>query len=489
MTADTLCRTIGKRTTRVAPARKPAPATVLNDVHSKLNACRPRAVWQPRSLEELQRCVQLARANGWPIIASGSRHAMGGQQFREHGVVLDLRGLNRVRNFDAENGVIEVEAGLEWPELIAWLQARPEGAGWGIVQKQTGADRLTIGGAVSANIHGRGLTLRPFVQDIEQLTVVDANGRAMVCSRTENPRLFQLVVGGYGLFGVIYAVRLRLTRRHQLRRVVELVRAPELMDAFAARIAAGFTYGDWQFAIDSTSPDFLNLGVFSCYEPVEREEPMPAEQRALSESDWNRLLELAHVDKKRGFEEYAAYYLATSGQRYWSDLHQMSAYVPDYHRQIDCRTGACAAGSEMITELFVPRHLLATFLADARERLRACEANVIYGTVRLIEREEETYLAWAREPWACIIFNLHVDHEPEGIARAQEAFRTLIDGALECGGSYYLTYHRWATKAQVVRAYPKFAGFLAEKKRVDPAGVFQSAWYGHYAGEFGGGKQ
>ena len=35
----------------------------------------------------------------------------------------------------------------------------------GIVQKQTGADRLTIGGALAANIHGRGLRLQPFVAD------------------------------------------------------------------------------------------------------------------------------------------------------------------------------------------------------------------------------------------------------------------------------------------------------------------------------------
>ena len=39
---------------------------------------------------------------------------------------------------------------------------------------------------------------------------------------------------------------------------------------------------------------------------------------------------------------------------------------------------------------------------------------MIYGTVRLIERDDETVLAWAREPWACIIFNLHVDHTPAG---------------------------------------------------------------------------
>ena len=37
---------------------------------------------------------------------------------------------------------------------------------------------------------------------------------------------------------------------------------------------------------------------------------------------------------------------------------------------------------------------------------------MIYGTVRLIERDDETFLAWARDRYACVIFNLHVEHTP-----------------------------------------------------------------------------
>ena len=55
--------------------------------------------------------------------------------------------------------------------------------------------------------------------------------------------------------------------------------------------------------------------------------------------------------------------------------------------------------------------------------------NVIYGTIRLIERDDESVLAWAREPWACVVFNLHVDHSPEGLGKAQRDFRRLIERA------------------------------------------------------------
>src|SRR6185295_5766313 len=98
-------------------------------------------------------------------------------------------------------------------------------------------------------------------------------------------------------------------------------------------------------------------------------------------------------------------------------------------------------------------------------------------TVRLIERDDETFLPWARDRYACIVFNLHVDHTPAAIEQAAEAFRELIDLAIAHGGNYYLTYHRWARPDQVARCYPEMPAFLAAKRRFDPAELFQSDWY------------
>jgi FAD/FMN-containing dehydrogenase len=131
----------------------------------------------------------------------------------------------------------------------------------------------------------------------------------------------------------------------------------------------------------------------------------------------------------------------------------------------------------MIAELSVPRESLSGFLADAARELRRLDADVIYGTVRLIERDDETVLAWAREPWACTVLNLHVDHDRAALERAGTAFRRLNDLALERGGTFYLTYHRWATGRQLLDAYPQLPRFLAAKAKHDPAGLFQSDWY------------
>lgn len=451
----------------------------VNDVHSKLNAADVAEVVAVESLEEIRAALA---GSALPVAIAGGRHAMGGQQFCAGGLLLDTRPLARVIEFDREQGVIDVEAGLQWPELLAYLRDQDDdGPVWGIRQKQTGADRLSIGGALAANVHGRGLTFPPIVADVESFTLVDAAGELRSCSRDENAELFRLVIGGYGLFGVVYSVRLRLMPRRKLERVVEVRGIDGLITAFDERIREGFLFGDFQFSIDPADPEFLRRGVFSCYRPVDDATPIAADQRALTREDWSKLLYLAHVDKAQVWEAYTSHYLATSGQVYLSDAHQFAEYLDDYHSELDELTGATEPATEMITEIYVPRDRLDDFMGEAAEDFRRGGVDVVYGTIRLIERDEETFLPWARKPWACTIFNLHTVHTEAGLGHSTAAFQRLIDMAIARGGSYFLTYHRWARPEQVEACYPEFREFLAAKRRFDPDERFQSDWYRHYA--------
>lgn len=458
----------------------------VNDVHSQLNRTRVRSIVCPDSIESLQLIVKKARAHKQAISVAGGRHAMGGQQFGTNTVLLDMSRMNRVLRFDAERSEVEVEAGIQWPELVNHLVETQRGRvqQLGIIQKQTGADRLSLGGALAANIHGRGLSLKPIINDVESFVLVDSEGSARTCSRSENGELFRLAIGGYGLFGIIARVTLRLQPRRKLERVVRVADLCELMPELEKRIDDGFLYGDFQFMTDSVSEGFLRRGVFSCYRPVADETSAPQEHKELSPDDWKQLLYLAHTDRKRAFEAYSSHYLATDGQIYWSDTHQLSVYLDDYHRDLDKQLGEAERSSEMITEVYVPREKLVAFMEDARADFRAHEAELIYGTIRLIEKDDESFMAWAKEAYACIVFNLHVEHTRAGIEKAEEDFRRLIDRAIHHGGSYYLTYHRWATREQVLSCYPQFPEFLRLKQKYDRTETFQSDWYRHYRTTF-----
>ncbi|HTD23652.1 MAG TPA: FAD-binding oxidoreductase [Terriglobales bacterium] len=454
----------------------------VNDIHSQLNSTRVLRTLQPRSLEDVQSIVRAARKDRKAISVAGGRHAMGGQQFGTDTLLIDIRKLSQVLNLDCKRGIIEVEAGIEWPELIDGYLTLQNGDGqpWGIAQKQTGADRLTLAGTIAANAHGRGLKMKPFISDVESFVLVDATGTARRCSRTENPDLFRLVHGGYGLFGVVTSVQLRLAPRKKVERVVEIRTVDDLIVAFEKRIADGFLYGDFQFSIEHDSEDFLHKGVFSCYRPVAMETLIPPTEKQLTDENWRQLLFLAHTNEKKAFERYADYYLSTNGQIYWSDTHQLSSYPDNYHREIDRRLHAPYPATEMITEINVPRPMLKGFLDEVREDFRKNRVELIYGTVRLIERDDESFLPWAKQPYACTIFNLHTVHSPKGLQRSEDAFRRLIDMAARRGGTYYLTYHRYASRKEVETCYPQFAEFLRLKKKYDPEERFQSDWYRHY---------
>jgi FAD/FMN-containing dehydrogenase len=165
---------------------------LVNDIHSQLNSTRVLEILQPRTLEDVQNMVRAARKDRKVISVAGGRHAMGGQQFAVDPLLIDIRKLSRVLNLHRKRGIIEVEAVIEWPELIeSYLALQPgDRDSWEIAQKQTGADRLTMAGTIAANAHGRGLKMKPFISDVESFVLVDASGAAHTCSRTENPDLF-----------------------------------------------------------------------------------------------------------------------------------------------------------------------------------------------------------------------------------------------------------------------------------------------------------
>jgi FAD/FMN-containing dehydrogenase len=453
----------------------------VNDEQSQFNLTRVRRIEQPQSLDELQAVLSRAARRNEPISLSGGRHSMGGQQFAADGVLLDATGLNKVVHFDRERGLIEVEGGIQWPELIEYLVGEQQGQSkaWCIREKQSGVDKVTIAGSLASNIHGRGLKFPPIIGDVESFVLVDAQGDVKTCSRRENAELFSLAIGGYGLFGVIARITLRLVPRKKVERVVEIIPVGELISQVESRIADGFVFGDCQYSTNLNETLDDHPGVFACYRPVDDDRPIAPNQKELSAQDWASLYRLARTNKPKAFETYSKYYLSTTGQVYWWDQHQLSGKFQSYREALDAD-----GGTEVLTEAYVPHDNFVPFMQSVRQDFIDHNSDMTYGTIRFIEKDNESFLAWARERLVCIVCNLHVLHTDEGKRKAAEDFRRIIDRTIEFGGRYYLTYHRHATRKQVEACYPKFVEFLRLKKKYDPQERLQSDWYRHYRSMF-----
>lgn len=294
------------------------------------------------------------------------------------------------------------------------------------------------------------------------------------------------MVGGYGLFGIIATVTLRLGRRRKLRRVVNVLDVEEAVPAFYRRLDEGCLYGDFQYAIDPSNRDFLRRGVLACYEPAGDDEDVTGEGAGLTSDKWIGLLQLALTDKRKALQLYSQHYLSTHGNVYWSDTMQLSTYVPSYVEILNELAGREEGPTEslVIGELYAPPERLLDFLEESRRILRETGAEDIYGTIRAIRKDETTFLPWASGDFGCVIFNLRTRHTPEGTRHTTDVFRRLDDAALDRGGSFFLTYGRAATREQVERGYPSFPEFLRLKRKYDPELRFQNGWWRHYAPMF-----
>src|SRR5262245_22016885 len=101
-------------------AAQPDPRLLLNDVHSALNATQVRELYEPQSAEEIVGIVKKAKEDKVALSISGGKHAMGGQQFGNDTVHINMSQMNKVVHFDRKMGTITVEAGLQWPQLVEY---------------------------------------------------------------------------------------------------------------------------------------------------------------------------------------------------------------------------------------------------------------------------------------------------------------------------------------------------------------------------------
>ena len=113
--------------------------------------------------------------------------------------------LKQILSFDEASRLIEVESGL----LISELHSFTIGKGY-FVPVTPGTQFVSIGGALAADVHGKNHHEEgSFSRHVEEFTLMSDEG-PLVCSRNNNAALFWVSIGGMGISGFIYSVKLKL---------------------------------------------------------------------------------------------------------------------------------------------------------------------------------------------------------------------------------------------------------------------------------------
>ena len=151
-------------------------------------------------------------------------------------------------------------------------------------------------------------------------------------------------------------------------------------------------FGDFQFSVDEKSDDFLQRGVFSCYRPVDRGH---ADAGRSSASWWTktgtRFCCWRTTTRRRRSTGTRSTTCPPQDSSYWSDTHQMSTYLDDYHVRLDkaARRGASRDGDDHRDLRAAARTCRRSWRRSAKT-FRRNGVPIVYGTVRLIEQDDES---------------------------------------------------------------------------------------------------
>lgn len=178
--------------------------------------------------------------------------------------------------------------------------------------------------------------------------------------------------------------------------------------------------------------------------------------------------------------------LALGGQGVLGVLYSLTLSVESLQRSAAqsaaavelCMPEAGSAGAAACAiECLLPPAELDGFLHDVRSQVDERGLALLGISVRRYRPENSCHLNWATREWAGVAIRFGSKTTLGASVVAAEARRALLAAALARGGSFPVADMRDATREQLDSCYPMLRGFLAEKRRADPAERLQNAWY------------
>ena len=429
----------------------------------------PNNMSVPSTIDETCALIAEATKNGHTVSIAGARQSRGNQTTSHRATtMIDTRKLNRIIAIDAQNMLVTVEAGITWKELEDALHTH----GLSIITRQSYIN-FSVGGSIGVNIHGQNTHETMLYDTITSLKVILANGQLVVASRTEKPELFDAIIGGYGLIGLMAEVTLRVTHDCWLRMTTQRMKTTQYADFFKNTIKPDKNI-HFHSARLSINPDALFEELISITYSKESQNkdalPELKDTQSLMDRCLLHLIRQGSLGKKVRLPIEERMLKKTKHTSRNNALRDSIENLRPLNNSRDC-----------LQEYFMPCNELEQFLAALKKIVIDYNINLMNVTIRYVKAHKTPLLSYANQDCFALVLYYNIPQEDAAYCTTKKWTQKLIDAAICLGGSFYLPYELLARSDQVLKAYPNFRRFCCTiKNEYDPAHTFTNAFFERY---------
>ena len=411
-----------------------------------------------------------ARANSRPVNVGAARHSMGGQAIPRDGHAITFE--NGLVELDTANQMMRVHAGARWSDVIA--TADPIGLGPRVMQSN---NDFGIAATFCVNAHGWPVKEGPMGSTVQSFDMILPDGSLVTCSRTENPDLFGMTMGGYGLTGIITQMDVDLARNQRLEPTFEEMPAETFGDRFIQALAdetVTMAYG----RLNVQRANFMSDALLVTYRPSADQSNLPAASGSGAAAKIASRIYRAQLGNERmkrlrwWFEADLATKLASGPATRNSLINEPVVTLDDRNRN----------RADILHEYFISPDRFAEFVMLCRTVIPGSYQEFLNVTLRFVDTDLDSWLGYATTPRIAAVMSFSQELTARAEADMRRMTQELIDGVISIGGTYYLPYRPHARRDQFTQAYPRASEFAAAKRVMDPDLLLRNNLWDSYLG-------
>jgi FAD/FMN-containing dehydrogenase len=422
---------------------------------------------KPEIENQLREILKYAKEKHLKISIAGARHSMGGHTIYPDGILLNMLPYKHME-LDEKSNILTIGSGALWEDAIKYLDKH----GKSIAVMQAFSS-FSVGGSMSVNGHGWQKNLPPVSSSVVSFSLMDQSGKVINCSREENPELFKLAIGGYGLFGIILDVRLKVVDNIALQYKYIRLGTDHYTDYYKKFISENPNVNLVFGRLRISDKHFLEEATINYFEKAD-EKPLPLPIQNAKNEETKRLVFRSTVNSEYG--KRLRWDLETGMNKMTKNaVYSRNELLNDHVSLIENKD---PNSTDLLQEYFIPERNFNQFIKDIKPVLKNSGLDLLNITIRAVNKDEDSYMNYARENVFGFVFLFNQKKTEKQEDAMKILTNSLVDIALKNEGTFYLPYRLHKDKMRKV--YPQAESFFELKRKYDPLEIFDNKFYQHY---------